>query len=156
MRPESPDSSATYRRYLAAVVTYHLAAATRLGLGATDYQAHSLLGLHGRLTTGELAGFLGLSPSATTRVVDRLVSLGLAVRETDPADRRRTVVTATDTPVAGLDQQLSEVRDLVAEAFADLDEPGRAALTRYFERATDGYREATARLGVTPDRASDG
>jgi len=144
---DPPDASATYRRYLAAVVTYHLAAATRLGLGATDYQAHSLLGLHGHLSTGELAGHLGLSPSATTRVVDRLVGLGLAARGADPDDRRRTVVSATDAALPGLDDQLADVRELVGPALAGLDDAGRTALGRYFERATDGYREATARLG---------
>ena len=147
MPVEPRDPSATYRRYLAAVVTYHLAAATRLGLGATDYQAHSLLALHDHLTTGELARILGLSPSATTRVVDRLVGLGLAERRSDPDDRRRTVVAATGAALPGLDAQLADVRELVGPALSGLDDAGRAALAPDFEHATEGYREATARLG---------
>ncbi|ACQ80097.1 transcriptional regulator, TrmB [Beutenbergia cavernae DSM 12333] len=148
MTRDQDDTSALYRTYLAAVVAYHQAAGARLGLGATDYQAHNLLALEGAMTTGELARLLGLSPSATTRVVDRLVERGLAEREVDAEDRRRSVVVPTSARPAGLDDQLAQVRELVAPAFAGLDARGQEVLRDYFARATDGFREATRRLAV--------
>ena len=49
VNPQSEDDlralAADYRRYLASVVLFHLAAADAVGLGATDYQASSILDL---------------------------------------------------------------------------------------------------------------
>ena len=74
------DLTAVYRRYLAAIVGFHLAAADEVGLGATDYQASNVLELDGPLTSGELATRLGLSTGATTRAIDRLETAGYARR----------------------------------------------------------------------------
>lgn len=71
------DLTTLYRRYVAALVHFHLAAGHVAQLGPTDYQAGSLLDSEGPLTTGELGRLLRLTPSATTRVVDRLITVGI-------------------------------------------------------------------------------
>ncbi|WP_418063106.1 MarR family transcriptional regulator [Pimelobacter simplex] len=62
------------------------------------------------LTVGELGRLISATPPATTRVVDRLVTEGLAFRRADATDRRRVLVVASDagrdlwrTLVAALD-----------------------------------------------------
>ncbi|OLT49273.1 hypothetical protein BJF85_09930 [Saccharomonospora sp. CUA-673] len=133
----------TYRTYLAAVVRFHLAAAEAGGLGPSDYQASSLLDLDGPLTTGQLAEQLGLSPSATTRVVDRLISAGIAERVVDSADRRRTAITHTGHLPTGLSELLNHVRGPIGEAVAALSDDQREGLLAYFHAATEAYATAT-------------
>jgi len=131
-----------YRRYVAALVHFHLAAAHAANLGPTDYQAGSLLDSEGPLTTGELGRLLRLSPSATTRVVDRLIAAGIAERVPDSHDRRRTIVRHTGALPAELTALLQEVRAPIANAVADLSEEQRAGLAAYFRAATEAYQRA--------------
>lgn len=49
-----------------------------------------------RMTPGELAARMGLSPSATTSMLDRLEAAGHVVRSRDSADRRVVTVSTTD------------------------------------------------------------
>lgn len=44
------------------------------------------------LTVGDLGRLISATPPATTRVVDRLVTEGLAYRRADATDRRRVLV----------------------------------------------------------------
>ncbi|MDR6610672.1 MarR family transcriptional regulator [Leifsonia sp. 1010] len=136
-----------YRRYLAAVVTFHLAAADAVGLGATDYQALNILDLEGPLNGGQLAQRLGLTTGATTRLLDRLEAVGAARRVIDPEDRRRLVIEATGTLPDGLARILGQVRQPIGEVVASLDAHQLAGLQTYLRGATVAYREATA--GVT-------
>jgi len=74
--------------------------AQRSGLAPADRSAlQALDGIGGgRVRVGDLASALGLSSAATTGVIDRLVSAGLAAREADEHDRR--VVRVRLTPLA--------------------------------------------------------
>ncbi|ONM46255.1 MarR family winged helix-turn-helix transcriptional regulator [Nocardia donostiensis] len=135
----TPDA---YRRYLAAVVQFHLAAAEACGLGATDYQAVSLLDVDGPMTTGRLADRLGLSASATTRAVDRLIAAGLAERVADESDRRRVLVRHTGRQPDGLEALLAGVQAPIGALIAGLDPTQRAGLAAYFDGAADAYRQA--------------
>lgn len=137
-----PDLTRIYRTYLAAVVRFHLAAAETGGLGPSDYQAASVLDLDGPLTTGQLADRLRLSPSATTRVVDRLIVAGIAERAVDPADRRRTVITHTGHLPEGLSELLDRVRQPIGAAVDALNDEQRDGLIAYFQAATNAYRSA--------------
>ena len=132
-----------YRTYLASLVQFHLAAAAAGGLGPSDYQASSLLDLDGPLTSGELAERLGLSPSATTRVIDRLILAGVAERVADSADRRRTMITHTGHLPEGLAELLQQVRSPIGQAVAGLSEDQQEGLFAYFRAATDAYTAAT-------------
>lgn len=59
-----------------------------LELTISQVKALILLAQDGRLRCRELADGLGIAPSATTPLVDRLVAQRLARRQPDPADRR--------------------------------------------------------------------
>lgn len=137
-----------YRRYLASVVQFHLTAAETCGLGPTDYQALSLLDADGPMTTGQLSERLGLSPSATTRAVDRLANAGLAERVPDAADRRRVLVHVTGRQPERLAEILARVQAPIAAAITELTPAQRDGLTAYFAAATQAYREVTADLNT--------
>ena len=68
--------------------------ADALEVNAVDYRAMSMLLGRGAASPGDLAAELGLSPSATSNVIDRLISVGHVERHRDTEDGRRMVITA--------------------------------------------------------------
>lgn len=146
-----PDAvgHADYRRYLAAVTLFHQAAADAVALSGTDYQASNLLDLDGPMTSSELAGRLGLSTGATTRLVDRLIAIGVAIRTVDPADRRRTVIAHTGRLPADLACVLDQVRWPIQQALANLTTEQRRGVNAYLTAATEAYTDAARSLRST-------
>jgi len=140
----------TYRRYLASLVLFHMAAADEVGIGATDYQAWNLLDVDGPMTSGELAQRLALSTGATTRLIDRLEASDVARRVPDPADRRRVMVEATGRMPDGMAEVLDVVREPVSKAFTGLDEHQLEGLASYLATATEAYRAAARELRARP------
>jgi DNA-binding MarR family transcriptional regulator len=57
-------------------------------LSIPQFHLLRLLSLNGRHQVGEAAEFLGVSPPAATKNIDKLEALGLLVRRPAPADRR--------------------------------------------------------------------
>jgi DNA-binding MarR family transcriptional regulator len=145
-RPDPADLRVAYRRYLSAIVAFHLAAADHVGLGATDYEALNLLEIEAPITAGDLGHLLGLSTSATTRLIDRLEGLGLARRVPDDSDHRRVLVQATSRRPDGLDEALAHVLPGVGDAIGTLDAHQLAGLAAYVDAAGEAYRDATHRL----------
>jgi MarR family transcriptional repressor of emrRAB len=88
-----------------------------------------------------LRGPLGLTHSATVRVVDRLVSEGLARRSEGP-DRRSVAVTLTPAGRSAAADAGRAREEALQEALAGLDPAERAELTRLHEKVlatlTDG------------------
>ncbi|WP_295695909.1 MarR family transcriptional regulator [Lapillicoccus sp.] len=133
------EASADYRRYLASLVLFHLAAADAVGMGPTDYQASSLLDVEGAMTTGALAQRMGLTTSATTRLIDRLVDSGYVRRVADPDDRRRVLVEHTGHVPDRLAEILESVRVPIAEVVTGLSAPQQRGLATYFRAAGETY-----------------
>lgn len=67
-----------------------------LDMGIGQLKAMMVLAKHRQLTVGGLARALDVSEPSASLLVDKLVTRGLAARETDPADRRRTLVFASE------------------------------------------------------------
>jgi MarR family transcriptional regulator, organic hydroperoxide resistance regulator len=67
-----------------------------LDLGMGQLKAMMVLAKNERITVGGVARALNLSEPSASLLVDKLVQRGLAARETDPADRRRTLVLASE------------------------------------------------------------
>ena len=143
------DLAADYRRYLAAVVLFHLAAADEVGLGSTDYQASSILDLDGPMTSGELAGRLALSSGATTRLIDRMIAGGYVHRIEDASDRRRVVVENTEQLPPRLSEVLDAVRQPLGAVIAGLTPEQLDGVAIYIRGSADAYRSATAEIRST-------
>jgi len=100
-------------------VLYSQAVAGRLGINSTDLECLDHI-LRGPVTAGMLAGLTGLTTGAITGVIDRLERIGLAQRESDPADRRKTVVRALPT-----------VLERIAPLFEPMERAAMAVLSKY-------------------------
>ena len=120
-----------------------------VAFGVSVSQAYALASLadQGVLTMGELAADLHLSVSATTRVVDPLVSRGLARRSPGRDDRRvtRVELTARGRPIWGRAED--ELLELDAEVLRAISPSEREALIRSLRRlseATSAWRARKA------------
>jgi DNA-binding MarR family transcriptional regulator len=115
------------------------AVAARFGVNRTDLRHIDLL-RDGRLTAGQLAERSGLSPAATTALIDRLVKKGYLRRVRDEHDRRRVFVEITETARAAIRQTYGplarESRELL-ERYTD----EQLALVRDFLRADQDLSE---------------
>lgn len=147
----SEELSNDYRRYLAALVHFHQAAADRSGLSGTDYQASNLLDVDGPLTSSELAHRLGLSTGATTRLVDRLIAAGIAERHPSANDRRTVSIHHTGYLPDGLESALNAVRAPIAGTLNSLTPEQLQGVRLYLDSATDSYTAAARSLTTPPD-----
>lgn len=64
----------------------------KLGLNTTDFEGLDLIFFRGVATPGELSRYTGLSTGSTTAMIDRLEKIGLVKRQSNPDDRRGTLV----------------------------------------------------------------
>ena len=137
-----PDSSARCHRVareLAASSGFLLA---RLGIGfkaqaiATveqagcelyDYSVLAILAEGDRETQATIADALTLDPSRLVALLDSLEQRDLIVRQRDPQDRRRHVVSITATGRQELSRLRAMIRQLEDEFFAPLDAESRKA-----------------------------
>jgi DNA-binding MarR family transcriptional regulator len=78
------------------------AVAQRIGINPTDLKCLNILRELGSATAGELAGRIGLTTGAITRMIDRLVRAGYVRRHHDTTDRRRVIVSPEPEPLAEL------------------------------------------------------
>ena len=100
-------------------VLYSQAVAGRLGMNSTDLECLDHI-LRGPVTAGRLAELTGLTTGAITGVIDRLERIGLARREHDPNDRRKTVV-----------HTLPAVLERIGPLFEPMERAAMAVLSGY-------------------------
>ncbi|WP_328677283.1 MarR family transcriptional regulator [Streptomyces sp. NBC_00322] len=124
------------------------AAAARLGVNRTDLRCLDLVLGSGELSAGELSTALKLSPAATTTVIDRLERIGLVVRSRDAANRRRVLVTATDTAREAEAEVYVPVGTAGAEALSRYDEEQLATILDFLQTARQVQEGQAARLGA--------
>ena len=99
----------------AVYLAFHRRDAPRSELSGASRAVLTHLALAGPLTVGEATAHLRRAQSVVSEIVDRLESHGLLERETDPDDRRRTLVWLTD---AGHELLRDDRRVLSAEHLA--------------------------------------
>ena len=90
----------------------------------------------------QLADEMGLTRGAITKLVDRLVGKGLAVREASARDGRAQVVRLTDEGRLRVPALAALADRNEAECFGHMSDADRATLQRMLQ-------EAVGRLGVT-------
>jgi len=110
-------------------------------------QLKALMVLHyrGAVRVGEVAHMLGMSPNATTTVLDRLEGEDLVRRQLDPSDRRAVLVDLTESGTNWITRLLSanardfgEVLDQLSVSDLQALHQGMTALGRVLDegRAT--------------------
>jgi DNA-binding MarR family transcriptional regulator len=108
------------RRSQNATDRFDQAVADSIGVNRTDMRCMDVIQREGPVTAGRLAEATGLTTGAITTVLDRLERAGLARRVRDEKDRRRVLVEATETALAG-----------AAEYYGDHMELGERLYRRY-------------------------
>lgn len=83
---------------------------------------------------GALASAFGLDPSTITRQVKALEDAGLATRETDPSDRRASILDLTPEGRSALEATRTYRRGRLFEAMADWTDDERAEFGRLLEQ----------------------
>ncbi|MCX3058838.1 MarR family winged helix-turn-helix transcriptional regulator [Streptomyces beihaiensis] len=131
-RPDGPDA-----RRLTEAVT-RLRRALRASI-RTDYPWETLpmaqvellqvLGKHSPSRVSDLAARQRLAPSTVSGLIGQMINAGLVARGVDPADRRASVVTLTDSGRDQLAAWTAAHERRLAGALDALDDDARAAIT---------------------------
>jgi len=99
--PNLPNQLSDFGEQIgSAAVFYHQAAAECLGLNATDTKALGYIVRSGKVTSGDLAAALRLSPASATVIIDRLAGKEFVERIADANDRRKTIIIPIQKTVA--------------------------------------------------------
>jgi DNA-binding MarR family transcriptional regulator len=119
------------------------------GLGRSDLNAIMWISTGASagepMTIGELGRRLGLSPAATTALVDRLETVGHVIRERDPDNRRRVIVRMQDQALrlaVAFFVPLGTSMRRAAGDFTDAELAGAAAVVRRLTGAVNDARTA--------------
>jgi DNA-binding MarR family transcriptional regulator len=125
--PQPRDKAERFAELFRAVyLTFHRRDGPRGQLQGASRAVLEHLAMAGPLTIGEAAAHMSRAQSVVSEIVSHLEADGLLERESDPADRRRTLVWLTPAGHEALrrDREVLGV-DLVARAMAKLP-PGEA------------------------------
>jgi len=106
-------------RFRAVYLTFHRRDGPRSQLQGASRAVLEHLAMAGPLTIGEAAAHLNRAQSVISEIVSHLEEQGLLERESDPADRRRTLIWLTPAGHSALRQDREVLGlDLLARAFA--------------------------------------
>jgi DNA-binding MarR family transcriptional regulator len=122
-----------------------------LDLEMTMAQWKGMLALQqqGALTVGEFADALRIGQPAASILAGQLVKLGLAERSEDPADRRRTILSASGQGAELVEELRRGRRATIVEWVARLDDADLAALVGGLHALATVADEAVATLDTS-------
>lgn len=144
-RGTTDEPTRVLRRLQTAMGDAEGALAARLAIGSTDLAAMTHL-TFAREPIGprELSGRLGITPGATTELVDRLERAGHLERRRDTVDRRRVQLHASASTLGQVAGELRPLLEALDRVAADLDTHDREVVLRYLTAVLEAY-EAFAR-----------
>lgn len=130
-----------------------IACAEAAGFELYDYSVLALLAEGSRETQGTIADALSLDPSRLVAQLDRLEQRTLIVRQRDPLDRRRHVVSIT----AAGKREHSRLRELIKriedEFLAPLDAAHRKTLHELLLRLAE-HNDPRCAFGAVPKKSA--
>ena len=125
-----------------------------LELTMAQCKALILLALSSGLRSRELGDRLGIAPSATTPLVDKLVERKLARRQHDPADRRIVWIRPTAKAVASHKKLMHTKTSVVAEVMREIPAAQRDAVYRSVALLLAGAERVLERQALAPQGRS--
>lgn len=138
-----------------AVVMFHEALGSLMGLSAADHKALGVIRRDGPMSARELADRTGLTAGAVTGLVDRLESAGYARRTRHGTDRRRLVIEATAPASPQVNEAVAEMQLAMGQVTERFTLEELAVVARWVTLTTSTMREQAAKVGaVRPARAA--
>jgi DNA-binding MarR family transcriptional regulator len=131
---DSSDLGERMRAVARAQHRFNIKTAHIMGLAPNDVWALEHLLSEGPLGPAELARRLGVTAAAMTTLLDRLEQAGHVARGQHPSDRRRLVVTPTETGRGDAYSAIAPFLTELESAEADLTPDERAVVARYLDR----------------------
>lgn len=143
VRAQVVDAMARLRELTVVADQLRVEVARYWGLTVSEILALTHLDGTGPMSQRELAQALGITPSAVTVMVDRLIARGFVRKSPHPTDRRRVLVEA-----AIVDDGTIPVSPdaLIAAPFVAMDEQERLEATALMARLTGHLAESAARV----------
>lgn len=114
----------------------------------TQFRTLVILSTRDPVNLATLAGLLGVAPSTTGRMVDRLVSAGLIDRRPHPESRRELVVELTSRGHEVVRRVTAYRRDEIASVVQRMPPRERHGLVRALVAFTDAGGELSAQSDV--------
>ena len=119
MQYMADDARLLLSRAARTATRYFQERAGEVDLSVVQGQALMELDIQPGMTVGALSAALSKDQASTSILVDKMMSLGLVRRETDPSDRRRACLFATEQAeplVKHLEQARDDINRLVVDA----------------------------------------
>ncbi len=134
-----------------AVIFFHEAVASHLGMSAAEWKCLGLLDLHGASTASRLAELSGFTTGAITGIVDRLERTGYVRREPHPSDRRSVIV--QPIAVQALKERVVPIFQSLGHSMAEIrsrySEKELVSIGRFIAETTNALHQETAKLKRT-------
>ena len=139
MKPDE-EMARAIRAVVIAAENFRLRAARSvLGVGATEIVALFHLYIEGTSTPTELANRLQITTASVTELAERLGRAGLARRAPHPHDRRKVVVSLTDSARDTVGELLGRVAESTARCTSLLSSEERATVLRFLHDLAIAY-----------------
>ena len=110
-----------------------------LGVGSTEVSALFFLFTEGTSTPTELAGRLQITTASVTELVERLGRAGLARRAPHPHDRRKVVLSLTDTARQQVGDMFERIAVSTARCTSLLETAERETVLRFLHDLALAY-----------------
>lgn len=121
------------------------------GLGRTDVNALGFVIDAARreepISPSRLAASLGLSPSATTALIDRLEASGHLERHRDPVDRRRVTLSMSESALLEGRRLFAPLGEVFADSWAEFTDDERETAARFLTRSIEAMRDVRGGWG---------
>lgn len=113
----------------------------KLGLNTTDFEGLDLIFFRGVATPSELSKYTGLSSGSTTAMIDRLEKSGLVKRQSNPDDRRGTLVVLDNEAALGIRPLFTSARVAQNKLLDSYSRQELEILSDYFARSAAMFEE---------------
>ena len=109
------------------------------GKRQTQGRILKILYVHGPMTQKVLQDKLDIQPGSMSEIAAKLEHKGLLIREKDPADKRKILLTLTEAGRADVEQFQMQRKAMHARDFAALTQEEQQTLQRLLDKLLDSW-----------------